>query len=53
MMVGQSDTELLASDDAELFGVFYERHLDAVVAISTTSHLARRWRGSSASRVIC
>jgi RNA polymerase sigma factor (sigma-70 family) len=32
MRVLQSDTELLASGDAELFGVFYERHLDAVVA---------------------
>ena len=32
MRVGRSDAELLASGDAELFGVFYERHLDAVVA---------------------
>ena len=80
MRVGQSDSELLGSDDAEMFGVFYERHLDAVVAfvglrtrradlvfdlvaetfararstaISTTSHVAQRWRGCLASRVIC
>ncbi len=32
MFVVQSDAELLASDDPGLFGVFYERHLDAVVA---------------------
>lgn len=32
MFVERSDAELLTSADAEMFGVFYDRHLDAVVA---------------------
>ncbi len=32
MRVDRSDTELLAGNDAQGFGVFYERHVDAVTA---------------------